>query len=212
MFYKSPYRFRNLNTSRKIVYDGLTKYYYEHSDLRLLLNLWAESHSLATSLKVLALFDPQFNKDLKVPDINFPNLPPKKAKRTGLKSICIDDGGVFEHQVVEIYNLDVSFDHAPANDGILAEIKKNIPFMYTVEIFPSTKKTSIIVVDVPLHLQKPSTQKYDDIEMENIRDNAGNVTLEELELSKEYTISINTVVDGKTLACKVKTFKWEGKV
>ena len=176
-----------------------------------MLNLLAESHGPATSLRVLALFDSEFNKDLKVPDINFPTLPPTKSKRIGSKNISIDDGGMFEQEEVEFYNLDISFDPAPANEGILAEMKKDISLMYTVEIFPPTKKTSIDAVTIPIQAQQPPNPNEDEIEMAKKGDKAGNVTLYELEPSKEYTICVNTVVDGKTLACKMETFKWGNK-
>ena len=189
----------------------MTKYYYKNTDLRLLLNLLAESHGPATSLRVLALFDSEFNKDLKVPDIIFPTLPPTKSKRVGSKNISVDDGGMFEQEEVEYYNLDVSFDHAPANEGILAEMKGDISVMYTVEIFPHTKETSIVAVTLPPRGQQPPSLNEDEIEMAKKDDKVGNVTLKELTPSKEYTICVNTVVDGKTLACKMETFKWGHK-
>ena len=175
------------------------------------MNLLAESHGTATSLRVLALFDSDFNKNLKVPDIIFPTLPPTKSKRVGSKNISIDDGGQFEQEEVEFYNLEVSFDHAPANKGILAEMRKDISFMYTVEVFPPTKKTSIVAVPVPTPGNKPASPSEEEIEMEKKGDKVGNVILEELEPTKEYTICVNTVVDGKTLACKMETFKWGHK-
>ena len=38
--------------------------------MRLLLNLLAETHGSSTSLRVLALFDPEFNTELKIPEID----------------------------------------------------------------------------------------------------------------------------------------------
>lgn len=87
-----------------------------------------------------------------------------------------------------MYNLDVSFDHAPSHEGILAEMKKDATFMYTVEIFPPTNKTSIIAVNLPPPGQQSLVLNEDEIEMAKKGDKVGNVILEELEFSKEYTI------------------------
>ena len=169
------------------------------------MNLLAENNGPATSLRVFAIFDSEFNKDLTVPDIKFPH-PAKVFNRSITKNISVDDGEAPQQQEVRLCNLDISFDHCPAQEGILAEMRKEKKsFMYTVEIIPPTKKTSIVAVNVQSAGQQPPSSNQEEVEMAKQTEKGENVTLEDLELSKEYTICINTVVDGKSLACKVET-------
>ena len=182
----------------------MTKYYYNNLDLRLLLNLLAESHGPATCLRVLALFDTEFNEALIVPDIIFPTFPPQISKRECTKNIAFDDGKTIKQKEVEIYNLDVSFEEAPASRGILM-FMENISSMYTIELFPPTKKTCVIPVPVSKRSEKKSAVKSKDIHMTKI-DNVVHKVLEDLEVSKEYRIRVNTIVDGHTLGHRTESF------
>ena len=182
----------------------MTKYYYNNLDLRLLLDLLAESRGLAISLRVLALFDAEFSEELIVPDIIFPNLPPKIGKCETSKNVAIDDGKPFKQDEVEIYNLEVSFEEAPANKGILM-FMENVSSLYTIELSPPTKTTSIIPVPKAKISKKKSHLESEDIELTK-RSNVVHAVLADLEVSKEYKIRVNTIVDGKILAYRTESF------
>ena len=178
-----------------------------------MLNLLAETNGPATALRVFAIFDSGFRKDLSVPEIKFPHLPAKVFTRSISKNISVDDGEAPGQTEEKVCNLEISFEHAVAEKGILAEMMKERKCcMYTVEIIPPTKKTSIVAVNVESAGEQPFSSNPEEVELakqfDNVdkTDNGEIVTLEDLELSKEYTICINTVVDGKTLARKVEKF------
>ena len=182
----------------------MTKYYYNNVDLRLLLNLLAESHGPAICLRVLALFDTDFNEELIVPDINFPTFPPKIRKRQSSKNVAFENEKMVKQEEVEIYNLDVSFEEAPARKGILMYMT-NISFMYTIELFPPTKRTCVIPIPVVKENEPKSAFKSEDIHLTKL-DNIKHKLLEDLEVSKEYTIRVNTIVDGHTLGFRTESF------
>ena len=172
-----------------------------------MLNLLAETNGPATALRVFAIFDSGFRKDLSVPEIKFPHLPAKVFTRSISKNISVDDGVAPGKTEEKVCNLEISFEHAVAEKGILAEMMKERKCcMYTVEVIPPTKKTSIVAVNVESAGEQPLSSNPEEGEMAKQTDKGENVTLEDLELSKEYTICINTVVDGKTLARKVEKF------
>ena len=122
----------------------------------------------------------------------------------------------FQQEKVEVYDLDVYFDDAPAlTDGVLKVMKgykTDTSFMYTIELFPPTKKTSVVSCQVPeTRENKEKSEKVEKEEgeemkkMENGENGSGELRakLEELEIKQEYTVRVNTVVNGKTLSSKV---------
>ena len=191
--------------------------------MRLLLNLLAKTHGPSTSLRVLALFDPEFNKEMKIKSIDTGEkidgkvVAPKIRMRQSAQNIIVDDSGEFEQEKVEVYNLDVSFDDAPAlTDGVLSIMKCYEPdtsFMYTIELFPPTKKTSVIACTRDqVTNSKDSKEKSEETELEKLENGTElrekstgqfKETLEDLEIKQEYTVRVNTVVNGKTLSSKV---------
>ena len=192
--------------------------------MRLLLNLLAKTHGPSTSLRVLALFDPEFNRELKIPAIDLGSkvdgktVPPEIRQRQSAQNMILPETGEFEEEKVEVYNLDVYFDDAPAlTKGVLEVMrdrKEDTAFMYTIELSPPTKKSSVISCELKTREEtKKNNDKMNDDEVEltekgeksdgekETRERRG--TLEDLEIKKEYTIRVNTVVNGKTLASKV---------
>ena len=185
--------------------------------MKLLLNLLAETHGPSTSLRVLALFDVDFNKELKVKTIDTgrkvdgKKVLPEITQRQSSQNIIDDESGEFEQEKVEVYNLDVYFDDAPAlNDGVLKVMKdctSDTSIMYTIELFPPTKKTSVIPYQVPeIKESKEEPEEAEKLEMNEKGENNSRQwrgKLEELEIKQEYTVRVNTVANGKTLSSKV---------
>ena len=185
--------------------------------MKLLLNLLAETHGPSTSLRVLALFDVDFNKELKVKTIDTgkkldgKKVLPEITQRQSSQNIIDDESGEFEQEKVEVYNLDVYFDDAPAlNDGVLKVMKDcttDTAIMYTIELFPPTKKTSVIPYEVPeIKESKEAPEEAEKLEMNEKGENnliQWRGKLEELEIKQEYTVRVNTVANGKTLSSKV---------
>ena len=84
------YVHETVENNKKASFSGLKQYFFGNPDVRMLLNLLKESKGLASALRVLALFDENFYEDLKVPDIYFPNLPPKIEKRVFSYFDCVN--------------------------------------------------------------------------------------------------------------------------
>ena len=169
----------------------------------MLLNLLVESKGLASALRVLALFDENFYEDLKVPDIYFPNFPPKIEKRICSKNVVsISEDNVELLQEEDRYDLEVRFDHAPANRTLFKWFAK-MSFYYTIEITPQTETTSIIALKNVCNLKNFERQ----ISMKSMKeeDVAENV-LEDLDPTKEYTVTVKTIANGIPLAFRTETF------
>jgi len=79
--------------------------------------------------------------------------------------------------------------------------------MYTIELFPPTKKTSVIPYQVPeIKESKEEPEEAEKLEMNEKGENNSKQwrgKLEELEIKQEYTVRVNTVANGKTLSSKV---------
>ena len=95
---------------------GLYSVYYNNRDLKLLLDLLAESSGIAPSIRIMSLFDKDF-RGLSEP--------------TNLKVEMTDDN-----------NVTVEFDDAPTMKEIFPHIKQ-VACIYTVEIQPPTKNSSV---------------------------------------------------------------------
>ena len=160
----------------------------------------AESHGRATSLRILSLFDTEFNEIFRVPDIVFPKLPPRIEKRVTINNILTCIGDKCEEEKQDRYDLEVSFDHAPANDTIFKHMSDKDHFLYTVEILPRTTKSSVNAVE---NTSNHSEAGKDELGEKGKK--AGNITLLDLEPSKQYTIRVNTVVNGITLGSRKET-------
>ena len=178
---------------------------------------------------MLALFDKELNNSFKPADIKFPD-EPKYHKRKSSKNIATDDGSILQQREEDVYDLQITFQHAPAINGVFSHMK-DISLMYTVELFPPTPKTSVIPVIIGNHKkcanndlelgekentdgthlalnEKTSDWQYPAIseatpvktELENIE------PLKDLQIPQEYWIRVNTRVNGKTLAYRTEWF------
>ena len=202
----------------------LNKYYYENKDLRLLLNLLAETSGPTTSLRVLALFDEKLNSIFKAQDL--------KMMITKSETQQTDEEGLGSFVV------QFSFKEAPAMSGVFKQFKKYLPvvekIMYNLEIFPPIQKlqkskklrVEIPIAVAPQSIPKPGSVGVDAAEagesMEHVdlnsdveqeaSDAADRITipkkiaLSDLEISNEHSIRISTIVNGKTLAYQMASF------
>ena len=98
------------------------------------MDLLANSSGVSTSLRVLSLFDTEFNKSFKPGDI--------VIKQESQDNISASKNtfaeGVFKEQQIAVYGIRVRFQHATALKGIFSHMTK-VAIMYTVELFEKTK-------------------------------------------------------------------------
>ena len=197
------YVHETVENNKEASFSGLKQYFFGNPDVRMLLNLLTESKGLASALRVLALFDENFYEDLKVPDIYFPNLPPKIEKRVCSKNVVsISKDNVELLQEEDRYDLDVRFNHAPANKTLFKRFAK-MSFYYTIEIAPQTENTSIIALKNVNNLK--NFERQNSMKLMKEDDVAENV-LEDLDPTKEYTVTVKTIANGVPLAFRTETF------
>ena len=196
--------------------------YYNNRDLKLLLDLLATSSGIATSLRVLALFDKNLRfksepSDLKVSLVNYHD------STEGHDNIASEEGGADEdpgkHRV---YDVDVEFGDAKAIKELFSQIKK-VACIYTVEIQPPTTRSSIKAVkvgqsyadvvkgqntsnDVGVEMQ-PLTTIQNVTPEHHAKSSKMRVSLYDLEPTKEYSIRVCTIVNGKTISRKTEKIK-----
>ena len=188
--------------------------YYNNRDLKLLLDLLAESSGVATSLRVLALFDKNLRfksepSNLKVSMASYHDAVEEEEDKENDK----------KHQV---YDVDVEFEDAKAVKELFSQIRK-VAWVYTVEISPPTTRSSI------KHVK--SGQSYADVvagrgdvngagvEMQPLttiqsvspehttKESRMKVPLYDLEPTKEYVIRVCTIVNGKTISRRTEKIK-----
>ena len=170
----------------------MTKYYYDNHDMKLILDLLAESHGSTTCLRVLALFDSEFNEELVVPDIIFPSMPKFKSVNTA------EEMRNDKEKNNQCYDLPVKFLDAPSKNGIL-EFMNVKTFSYIISLHPPTKSTS----SFEIMAKTEYIQKEDEIEKSP---QEYFCMLEDLDISKEYVIRIDTNLNGKVLGTRTEFF------
>ena len=179
------------------------------------MDLLAESNGPATSLRVLSLFDTEFNESFRPKDIVLKKV--KQYERQSSSNVVLDGDDMFEPQKVDVYDLKISFKNASAKDTILKEMK-NLTFMYTIEVFPPTSKTSVIPVTCEEEENKRNIAPVDLAEKgdnditngmplkEKEGANCKDDVIEALDVSKEYQIRVNTILNGKPVASTMESF------
>ena len=192
-----------MDPASKEANHGMNEYYFENSDIQLLLDLLTANRGLADALRILALFDENFQNELTVPDIKFPNLPPKLEKRIYCKNILSTSEATEPEIKEDRYDLEITFDHAPAKDNLF-KFLKGLPLIYTIEITPTSETTSIITVPITL---KNKEEDRNELMEEGTRTALTTpVVLRDLDPSKEYKVRISTVANGIALAFRQETF------
>ncbi len=127
--YRNQYRRKSqsLVTDKQLLGE-LYNVYYNNKDLKLLLDLLAESSGIAPSIRILSLFDPEFRSKSEV-----------RALR--VKRSVTDEKG--DAAVVE-------FEDAMTVRDIFSEVHE-IAVIYTVEITPPTSRSSVVVFNLDHH-------------------------------------------------------------
>jgi len=157
--------------------------YYNNRDLKLLLNLLTCSSGIAPSIRILSLFDADFRAKSEVRNL----------------SVARSESG-------EAVN--VNFTDAVSVADIFSRVKE-VAFIYTVEILPPTPKSSVAVFKPGMgHGHGIKTNAAGDTEMQPL-DDVKPMSTEFLGLdpTKEYSIIISTVANGRTIARRREIIK-----
>ena len=125
----------------------------------------------------------------------------------------------FAQTRISAYGVKVYFEHAPAYTGIYAHMK-GMAFMYTIELFENSgdgKSQKIQVIPCPITAE--NNTKADIGSAKQINNDGTDIpliskmkeyecleTITDLEMGKEYTIRVNTIINGKTLGYKTESF------
>ena len=195
----------------KEAWDQLNNYYYQQKDLRLLLNLLAETSGAFIPLRILALFDEKIHKLFEVRQIRV------TIKKSEQKQ---DDHTQTKEDDLKGYELVLSFKRPLATNGMLKRMKRfmDVDCEYLTELFPSIptlqKSTKLRknvelgekmedVIKIPLTNEKVSlktfdivTHSFEELKAENKKKREAGKE----ENTKTRTIRINTIVGGKALS------------
>ena len=100
-----------------------------------------------------------------------------------------------KEQDENVYEILVSFENAPAIGCVLKHMKEDAKktLIYTIELFPRTQNSEIQKIPVAFGEKEKTAIK--DIFLAEISD-----------FSKEYTVRVNTMVNGKMLAFQDLSF------
>ena len=188
-----------------------------------MLDLLAQSSGPAASFRVIALFDTEFNLTFQPGDVRLEKVDQDPIYSS--KHIAVRGGeeNSFTQTKISAYGVNVYFEHSPAFTGIFKHMK-NMEFMYTIELFENTgkgKKEKIQIIPCPVIIVENMKADNDDDGQQTKKDGTGMPlmslsskkkefecleTITNLEMSKEYTIRVNTIINGKILGCKTESF------
>ncbi len=163
--------------------------YYTNWDLKLLLDLLAESSGISVSLRIMSLIDKKFRI---------------RAEPQYLK--VIREGDLVR----------VEFMDAPFVMEILPNMRR-VVCIYTVEIIPPTKKSSVVAFKAGKAKGKcgrnVNVDAKGDTEMEPINAEAENSTKKTeftgLDPEREYIIRVSTVMNGRSIASSAQSVEPE---
>ena len=198
------------------IYDQLRNYYYDKRDLRLLLNLLAETSGPTTSLRVLALFDEKIHSIFEARQMAIKikkSDEPKQNSQTQGTEDGLDD-----------YEVSISFQEPFAINGMFTRMKRYLDttsIHYQVEIFPTIpklQKSKKLWIESVKTKEKVLPTDEENIWKKTFEENRRvfpkkislrsldivTCSFEELRIGKENRntrmIRVNTIVDGKTLS------------
>ena len=196
----------------------LRNYYYDKKDLRLLLNLLAETSGPTTSLRVLALFDEKIHSLFEVRQMAIKikkSDEPKQSNQTQESEDCLND-----------YEVSITFKEPLAINGMFKRMKWYLntrSIYYQAEIFPTIpilqKSKRLWIASITTKGKSLSTEEeWKTTIEENGRVFPKKISLRDLDIvtnsfeelkerneekderKKTRMIRINTMVDGKTLS------------
>ena len=175
----------------------MTKYYFDNPDLKLLLDLLDAVHGTATCLQVLSLLDSEFNEEWVIPDIVI-------TAASNLRSTFSGDMKTDKENQMQNYNLRIRFEDAPSRAGI-SDYMNVINFGYMVSLYPPTKSTSSIKISIRSESHSSVNNKNLDVQNETTS-LEHSCTLVDLDVSREYAIRIETILNGKILGNRTEFF------
>ena len=214
------FSYRAANPDSGCVKGGLERYYYNSKDLRLLLDLLAESSGAAASLRVISQFDTEFNLSFNPGDVKLTKMDQDPIFSS--KNIIGDDADQMEQTKIDAYGIKINFEHAPAYTGIYKHMK-DLAYMYTIEVFEKTGDTTKKIQVIPVAIDTTAKSEKENLGSKKQINNdgtdipliSGTSPVKEMEsvepvtnldMSKEYNIRVNTMINGKTLGYKMESF------
>ena len=214
------YSYRAANPDSGCVKGGLERYYYNSKDLRLLLDLLAESSGAAASLRVISQFDTEFNLSFNPGDVKLTKIDQDPIFSS--KNIIGEGDDPFEQTKIDAYGVKVNFEHAPAYTGIYKHMK-NLAYMYTIEVLEKTGDTTKKIQVIPIAIDNNASSDKENLGSKKQINNDGTdiplisgtspvlemesvEPITNLDMSKEYIIRVNTMINGKTLGYKIESF------
>ena len=204
--------------SDKEILGDLWGIYYNNRDLKLLLNLLAESSGIAPSLRIMALFDRNLRCRIEPSNVRLSQV--NVHERSSVHEVNTEGGIVSNPAKRTLYDVDVEFQEAEAIREIFAHIP-NVTYLYTVEIQPPTEKSSVKSVqigddgspDFGLSFNyrfgggdQTDAPQGDQLEMLE-KGATLHVPLHDLETCKDYVIRVCTIVNGRTIARYIRRIK-----
>ena len=175
----------------------MTKYYYDNHDLKLLLDLLDVVHGTATCLQVLSILDSEFNEEWVIPDIVI-------SVASNLRSTVSGDMKTDKENQIQNYNLRIRFQDAPSRAGILNDMNV-INFGYMVSLYPPTKSTSSIKISIKSESHSSVNNQNMDLQNKTSAQEHS-CALVDLDVSREYAIRIDTILNGKILGNRTEFF------
>jgi len=118
----------------KELLGNLWDVYYNNKDLRMLLNLLTESTGIASSLRILAMFDNDFCERMQASNVRVAEC---------VKNLVSDD----EKQEPQEMDIKVDFEHAEAVKDIFTSTA-DFSHMYTIEISPPGRSPKVMSIPI----------------------------------------------------------------
>ena len=138
------------------------------------------------------------------------------------KNVIGEGDDPFEQTKIDAYGVKVNFEHAPAFTGIYKHMK-NLDYMYTIEVLEKTRDTTKKIQVIPIAIDSNATADKENLGSKKQINNDGTdiplisgtspvlemesvEPITNLDMSKEYIIRVNTMINGKTLGYKIESF------
>ncbi len=160
--------------------DDLDKVYYKNKNLKLLVDLLAESSGIAPAVRILSLFDKKFRKRLIVESL--------RVQRKSADKLVVN---FTEPETIA----DVFGDIEDVNFAFVAELSPP-PTENSVATFRHDRKSGLIN---PRQIKVRANDKMLDDEVESV---LYRVEFADLTADRDYRVKISTLLNGKTIASK----------
>ena len=176
----------------------------------------AEASGIDTSLRILALFDKELSHKFRPGNLDISLVQYHKQKLSEVNFANGEEGKIVGQQEEQnVYDIRVEFAGCPAADEIISKLP-NVAYMYMVEIEPPTAKSYVVPVMPAIALNGDSAidtlqesnggkdmedgRNMDGLKMNTLVTNRMKADLLDLEIAKEYSVRVSTILNGRTLA------------